>query len=74
MKLTNADIYTENTITGQITNFKSLKQACNYISNLSYSDKKITLICIGNWNLDYTKQTETEKEYYNRLLKMVKKI
>ena len=70
MKLTGADIYTENTITDEIKDFPSLKQACLYISKLSYNEQEITLLCIGNWNLDYIKRNESFEEYYQHMLKM----
>ena len=74
MKLTGADIYTENTITDGIKDFPSLKQACLYISKLSYSEQEITLLCIGNRNLDYIKRNETVEEYYQRMRDMVAQI
>lgn len=74
MKLTNADIYTENTFSGKIVDFPSLKQACIAISKLPYQKQEITLLCVGNWNLDYIKRNETVGEYYQRMLKMVKEI
>ena len=74
MKLTGADIYTENTLTGIITDFPSLKQACLYISKLSYQEQEITLLCIGNWNLDYIKRNESLDDYYQRMLQMITKI
>ena len=74
MKLTGADIYTENTITDEIKDFPSLKQACLYISKLPYSEQEITLLCIGNRNLDYIKRNETVEEYYQRMRDMVAQI
>lgn len=74
MKLTGADIYTENTITDEIKDFPSLKQACLYISKLPYSEQEITLLCVGNWNLDYIKRNETVEEYYQRMRDMVAQI
>lgn len=74
MKLTGADIYTENTLTDEIKDFPSLKQACLYISKLSYSEQEITLLCIGNRNLDYIKRNETVEEYYQRMRDMVAQI
>lgn len=74
MKLTGADIYTENTLTDEIKDFPSLKQACLYISKLSYNEQEITLLCIGTMNLDYIKRNETVDEYYQRMLNMVKNI
>ena len=74
MKLTEADIYTENTLTDEIKDFPSLKQACLYISKLSYNEQEITLLCIGTMNLDYIKRNETVDEYYQRMLNMVKNI
>ena len=74
MKLTGADIYTENTLTDEIKDFPSLKQACLYISKLSYGEQEITLLCIGNRNLDYIKRNETVEEYYQRMRDMVAQI
>lgn len=74
MKLTGADIYTENTITDEIKDFPSLKQACLYISKLPYSEQEITLLCVGNWNLDYIKRNESFEEYYQRMRDMVAQI
>ena len=74
MKLTGADIYTENTLTDEIKDFPSLKQACLYISKLPYSEQEITLLCVGNWNLDYIKRNETVEEYYQRMRDMVAQI
>ena len=74
MLLTGADIYTENTITEEIVDFPSLKQACIAISKLPRKEQEITLLCVGNWNLDYIKRNETIEEYYQRMLNMVKNI
>ena len=74
MKLKNANIYTENTLTGQIIKFKSLKDACNKMYLLSNTEKSEVLLCIGNWNLDYIGKNETVEEYYQRMLDMVAKI
>ena len=74
MKLTGADIYIENTLTDKIIDFPSLKQACIAISKLPYNEQEITLLCIGNRNLDYIKRNETVDEYYQRMLNMVKNI
>ena len=74
MKLTGADIYTHHIFTDKITNFKSLKQACKHIFNLPKEEQEITLLCIGNWNLDYIKHGETLEDYYNRMKEMIQKI
>ena len=74
MKLKNADIYTENTLTGQIIKFKSLKDACYKMFLLSNTEKSEVLLCIGNWNLDYIGKNETSEKYYKRMLKMTKNI
>ena len=74
MKLKNADIYTENTLTGQIIKFKSLKDACYKMFLLSNTEKSEVLLCISNWNLDYIGKNETVEEYYQRMLDMVAKI
>lgn len=74
MKLTGADIYTENTFTDKIIDFPSLKQACIAISKLPHTEQEVTLLCVGNWNLDYIKRNETVDEYYQRMLNMVKNI
>ena len=74
MKLIGADIYTENTLTDKIIDFSSLKQACIAISKLPCNEQEITLLCIGNWNLDYIKRNETVDEYYQRMLDMIAQI
>ena len=74
MKLTGADIYTENTLTDEIKDFPSLKQACIAISKLPHAEQEVTLLCVGNWNLDYIKREETLENYYNRMRKMIQKI
>ena len=74
MKITNAEIYSENTLTGQIIKFKSVKDACKKMFQLTNREKTEVLLCIGNWNLDYIKKNETLEEYYQRMLKMIKKI
>lgn len=74
MLLTGADIYTENTLTDKIIDYPSLKQACIAISKLPRKEQEITLLCVGNWNLDYIKRNETVEEYYQRMLNMVKNI
>ena len=74
MKLKGADIYTENTLNGKIVDFPSLKQACIAISKLPHTEQEVTLLCVGNWNLDYIKREETLENYYNRMRKMIQKI
>lgn len=74
MKLKGADIYTENTLNGKIVDFPSLKQACIAISKLPRTEQEVTLLCVGNWNLDYIKRNETVEEYYQRMLDMVARI
>lgn len=74
MKLKGADIYTENTLNGKIVDFPSLKQACIAISKLPRTEQEVTLLCVGNWNLDYIKREETLENYYNRMRKMIQKI
>ena len=74
MKLTETDIYTQHIFTNKITNFKSLRQACQHIYNLSKEEQEVTLLCIGNWNLDYIKCKETLEDYYNRMKSMAQKI
>lgn len=74
MRLTGADIYTENILNDKIYDFPSLKQACIAISKLPYREQEITLLCIGNRNLDYIKRNETVEEYYQRMRDMAAQI
>ena len=74
MKLTGTNIYTQHIFTDKITTFKSLKQACQHIYNLSKEEQEVTLLCINNWNLDYIKHGETLEDYYNRMKDMAQKI
>lgn len=74
MKLTNADIYTEHTLTDEIRNYPSLRSACMAMSKIPNKDRDCILLCIGNWNLDYIKPDETFQSFYNRMMQLAKSI
>lgn len=74
MKLTNADIYTEHTLTDKITDYPSLRSACRAMSKLPNNDRDCVLLCIGNWNLDYIKPNGSFHVFYERMKVMAKAI
>lgn len=74
MKLTNADIYTEHTLTDEIRDYPSLRSACMAMSKIPNKDRDCILLCIGNWNLDYIKHDETFQSFYNRMMQLAKSI
>ena len=74
MRLIGADIYCQHIYTDKITKFKSLKKACTHIFNLPKEEQEVTLLCVGNWNLDYITRGESLENYYNRMKEMAQKI
>ena len=74
MKLTNADIYTEHTLTDEIRDYPSLRSACMAMSKIPNIDRDCILLCIGNWNQDYIKPDETFQSFYNRMMQLAKSI